>query len=201
MKEMIESYLMSLSDIVHARNNDEILSLMEIVRTEQEKQILSCLRVDESDELVMLRFKILLSRLDQIYHIYNSPEISYNIFRDIKCFSGQLTKFFVCTETVNYLKGRSSYIHGIDLPDDSTLSIIIELRKYKFDISILPLRDERSPYSYKRIDRLDYYLIIKDLVMEDNYRRTFYRRYLYEDMLIASRHECLNIMHLNSLYM
>ena len=200
MREMIESYLISLSDIVRASNSDEILSLMEIVRTEQEKQILSRLRVDESDELVMLRFKILLSRLDQIYHIYNSPEISYNIFRDIKCFSGQLTKFFVCTETVNYLTGRSSYIHGIDLPDDSTLSIIIELRKYKFDISILPLRDERSHY-YKRNDRLDYYLIIKDLVMEDNYRRTFYRRYLYEEMIIASRLECLDIMHLNSLYM
>lgn len=197
MREMIESYLISLSDIVRASNSDEILSLMEIVRTEQEKQILSRLRVDESDELVMLRFKILLSRLDQIYYIYNSSSISYNLFRDIKCFSGQLTKFFVCTETVNYLTGRSSYIHGIDLPDDSTLSTIIELRKYKFDISILPLR---SPY-YKRNDRLDYYLIIKDLVMEDNYRRTFYRRYLYEDMFIASRLECLNIMPLNSLYM
>lgn len=61
------------------------------------------------------RSKELFSRLNEIWAIYNAGPFDLNNEECLIQLSHDLCTFLLKSETLNYLEGRTAYIHGINL--------------------------------------------------------------------------------------
>ena len=170
------SYLESIYNVIDF-GRDGIIIDLEYVREEVEKQIFSCLGINEIKDQTIFRFRILMSRLDQIWKIYDMSaySISYK-----KTLSTYLSKFLLSTETYYYLTGKTDFIHGISLPDKELSDSLLGARKNGVDISIFPV------YKTTDEDNTDYYIIIKDLILKENYTKEIILCVTYQMILCMS---------------
>lgn len=72
-------------------------------------------------ESAYIRSKDIFSNLDKVYRIFSITPFDLNDFGEMRMFSRELAHFLMGAEVLNYLEGKTQYIHNVIEPEDQNM--------------------------------------------------------------------------------